>query len=66
MEKHWALNIAALMATLALGVAAWWLTHDATPQRLVNLAGAIVLWVVLQLIVVVLSGQLAKALRGEA
>lgn len=39
MSNHWAVNIAALVATLAIGVVAWWLTNDATPYRFVNLPG---------------------------
>jgi hypothetical protein len=56
-------NLAALLATLALGAAAWWLTRGATAYLITNLIGALVLWVVLVMLTIGLAGALAKTLR---
>lgn len=53
----------ALLAVLALGFAAWWETRAATAYLVVNLIGALVLWVVLTFMTALLTAALRK---GEA
>lgn len=57
-----ALNLVALLTTLALGGVSWALTREATDYLIVNLIGAIVLWIVLAFLVLAIGGMLTRAM----